>query len=104
MKHLTLFLFCVLKLRLTYCYYVSLFIVTSLAVDSVGHWVYWILREKEKSKLFRAPTVENLKDYIFNPVQEFENLNSQGTTLQYNLLISCRYQIIFFYIQDLYSM
>ncbi|XP_050535151.1 proto-oncogene tyrosine-protein kinase ROS-like [Daktulosphaira vitifoliae] len=52
--------------------------ITSLAVDSVGHWVYWILREKDKSKLFRAPTFEKLIDSIFSPVQEFENLNSQG--------------------------
>lgn len=56
----------------------SIFIlVTSLAVDSVGHWVYWILRENDKSKLFRAPTAEKLKDFAPNPV-EFDNLCTQG--------------------------
>lgn len=52
--------------------------VTSLAVDSVGRWVYWILRENDKSKLFRAPTAERLKDFTPSPVKEFDNLCTQG--------------------------
>jgi hypothetical protein len=50
----------------------------SLAVDSVGRWVYWILRENDKSKLFRAPTAEKLKDFVPNHVKEFDNLYTQG--------------------------
>jgi len=51
----------------------------SLAVDSVGSWVYWILRENEKSKLFRAPTVEKLNDLNNpNPIREFDNSCTQG--------------------------
>ncbi|XP_025412408.1 proto-oncogene tyrosine-protein kinase ROS isoform X3 [Sipha flava] len=52
--------------------------VMSLAVDSVGRWVYWILRENDKSKLFRAPTAEKLKDFVPNHVKEFDNLYTQG--------------------------
>ncbi|XP_050056431.1 proto-oncogene tyrosine-protein kinase ROS isoform X5 [Aphis gossypii] len=53
--------------------------VMSLAVDSVGSWVYWILRENEKSKLFRAPTVEKLNDLNNqNPIKEFDNSCTQG--------------------------
>lgn len=50
----------------------------SLAVDSVGHWVYWILRENDNSKLFRAPTAENLKDFSQSPIQEFDYPCAQG--------------------------
>lgn len=53
-------------------------LVMSLAVDSIGRWVYWILRENDKSKLFRAPTAEKLKDFIPNHVKEFDNLCTQG--------------------------
>lgn len=50
----------------------------SLAVDSIGHWVYWILRENDKSKLFRAPTAEKIKGFAQNLVQEFDHLCTQG--------------------------
>jgi len=51
----------------------------SLAVDSVGSWVYWILRENDKSKLFRAPTAEKLNDLNnLNPIKEFDNSCTEG--------------------------
>jgi len=50
----------------------------SLAVDSVGHWVYWILRENDKSKLFRAQTAEKFKDFPPNHVIEFDHSCTQG--------------------------
>lgn len=50
----------------------------SLAVDPVDHWVYWILRENDKSKLFRAPTAEKLIDSTPSPVKEFDHLCTQG--------------------------
>jgi len=50
----------------------------SLAVDSVGRWVYWILRENDKSKLFRAPTAENLQDFSLNHVKEYDNMCTRG--------------------------
>lgn len=60
------------------CIYISN-LVMSLAVDSVGSWVYWILRENDKSKLFRAPTAEKLNDLNnLNPIKEFDNLCTQG--------------------------
>lgn len=51
-----------------------LIIVMSLAVDSVGGWVYWILRENDKSKLFRVPTAEKFKDSVQNPIKEFDHI------------------------------
>lgn len=50
----------------------------SLAVDCVGRWVYWILRENDKSKLFRAPTAEKLNNFAPSPVKEFDNLYTLG--------------------------
>jgi len=51
----------------------------SLAVDSVGSWVYWILRENDISKLFRAPTAEKLNDLNnLNPIKEFDYSCTQG--------------------------
>lgn len=50
----------------------------SLAVDSVGSWVYWILRENDKSKLFRAPTADKLNDLAPNPIKELDNSCTQG--------------------------
>jgi len=50
----------------------------SLAVDSVGRWVYWILRENDKSQLFRAPTAENFNYFALSPVKEFDNLCTRG--------------------------
>lgn len=55
-----------------------LILVMSLAVDSVDRWVYWILKENDKSKLFRAPTAENLKDFASSRVKEFDHLCAQG--------------------------
>jgi len=50
----------------------------SLAVDSVGHWVYWILRENDKSKLFRAPTAEKFDLFPLRHIIEFDHSCTQG--------------------------
>lgn len=59
-------------------YFFILILVMSLAVDSVGRWVYWILRENDKSKLFRAPTAENLQDFSLSHVKEYDNMCTRG--------------------------
>lgn len=59
-------------------YFFILILVMSLAVDSIGRWVYWILRENDKSKLFRAPTADNLLDFSFKDVKEYDNLCTRG--------------------------
>ncbi|XP_050428827.1 proto-oncogene tyrosine-protein kinase ROS isoform X2 [Adelges cooleyi] len=57
--------------------------IMGLAVDSVDHWVYWILREQQTSKLYRAPTAEKLSYSDLHPVKEFENLDAQDSHLMW---------------------
>lgn len=59
-------------------YIYILILVMSLAVDSVGHWIYWILRENDKSKLFRAPTADRFQDFSPSHVIEFDHTCTQG--------------------------
>lgn len=53
-------------------------------MDSIGRWVYWILRENGKSVLFRAPTAEKYFKHSFpSPVKEFDHLCTQGIINSY---------------------